>query len=127
MGKRMPEQRWNDLIVSISAVPEEKGIILVASTLSGKELASVPIRRAAETTWLQARQMMAKGLRPYLARSKLKFVSSSGEYFTLEDDEQSMSVLLHLDEDDASATLSGAVEKGDQPSDDCRCVRQRVE
>eukprot|EP00419_Tripos_fusus_P048234 CAMPEP_0172825080 /NCGR_PEP_ID=MMETSP1075-20121228/18425_1 /TAXON_ID=2916 /ORGANISM="Ceratium fusus, Strain PA161109" /LENGTH=66 /DNA_ID=CAMNT_0013666459 /DNA_START=71 /DNA_END=268 /DNA_ORIENTATION=- len=49
------------------------------------------------TNWLQARQLMAHGLRPLLSKSKLEFVSPAGERLTKGDDSRTVAEIFHCD------------------------------
>uniref|UniRef100_A0A7S0A855 Uncharacterized protein n=1 Tax=Pyrodinium bahamense TaxID=73915 RepID=A0A7S0A855_9DINO len=93
---RVYEQRWNDFIVLLSHVAEQRGVRLSASTISGKAVTSVHISDPMDTTWAEARQMMGKGLQPYLARSRVRFVSPSGVNLTLQHDDKTMASILGL-------------------------------
>uniref|UniRef100_A0A7S0A983 Uncharacterized protein n=1 Tax=Pyrodinium bahamense TaxID=73915 RepID=A0A7S0A983_9DINO len=94
--KRVYEQRWKDFVVLLSHVAEHIGVRLNASTISGKAITSVHILDPMDTTWAEARQMMGKGLQPYLARSRVRFVSPSGVNLTLQHDDKTMASILGL-------------------------------
>ena len=91
------QQTWKTLILQLNGEMEQKrtgGLRLQISKITGEVISSVSIGFPSSTTWLDARLMMADGLRPFLSRSRLAFISPQGEYLTRSDDTRSIADVL---------------------------------
>lgn len=94
------QQTWKTLLLQLTGEVEDfdqqksGGLRLQVSKITGEVISSIRIGSARTTTWLDARLMMAEGLRPFLWRSRLAFISPQGEQLTRLDDTRSIADVL---------------------------------
>lgn len=89
-------QAWNTLILQISSEAEADGARLSCSKITGEVISSCFIPSPSTTSWLQARILMTPGLRHYLSKSKIAFVSMDGANLTRADDDRCVADIFNV-------------------------------